>query len=174
VGANGRAGHLVTTISDKGSPGCLIEGFLDDDPERQAILEKLGVQYLGKIEALDQLMIERVIDCVYVCLPLRSSYDTAQGILDLCEAAGVPVFMVADLLPLHTETDALWCTETPSTACLAAPQREAPEPAPRPTRDRGVAPLLTALSAAFSGLAYGRLVLSRQRNEGGPRPPESM
>jgi hypothetical protein len=79
---------------------------LDDDPNRGHILENHGVHCLGQIGDLERVLTERVVDCVYVCLPLRSSYDAVQGIVGLCERGGVPVCMPIDLLesPLAART----------------------------------------------------------------------
>ena len=171
VGANGRAEHLVKEIAAKGLPGCRIEVFVDDDLDRRAALEELGVPYLGPISVLERLMLDQVIDCVYVCLPMRSSYDRAQSVVDLCEEAGVPVFLMADFLPMHTESDDLWRMESQNVAELQEPPRE--ELAPVPQAD-SVTPAFSALSAAFDGLVSMKPAFPRQPGGGHPRPPFSV
>ncbi len=161
VGANERAGHLVKSLREKLSPGCLIEGFVDDDLDRREFLEAHGVPCLGPIAALEHLMIDRVIDCVYVCLPLRSAYDKAEGVLNLCEEAGVPVHMVADFLPLPGGTGATWCmVPENSMDFVEGPQRN-PSPALSSVRGGALTPFLTALSAVFFGLISGMLLFSQ-------------
>ena len=161
VGASKRAEHLVEEITGKRVTGCAIEGFVDDDPERRTALETLGVRYLGTIDALDRLMCEQVIDSVYVCLPLRSSYDIAQRILTLCEEAGVRVYMVTDLLPQRTRPGAMWCM-APLYAedAVERPQRESPFTL-ESLRGGALTPLLTALTAVFFGLISGSLLFSQ-------------
>jgi FlaA1/EpsC-like NDP-sugar epimerase len=171
VGGNERSEHLVRRITGKGSPDCHVEGFLDDDSGRGDVLETLGVPYLGPVTGLERLMIDRVIDCVYVCLPLRSSYDQAKSVLDLCNAAGVTVFLLADFLPLRGESSHLWRME---------PQEE--EGRSQRVETRGLqarrlgfmARVADALSAVFSGLAALDPAYPRQQNSGRPRPPFPM
>lgn len=155
VGANGRSVRLVESIVGKGSSGCHIEGFVDDDADRHEILEGLGVHYLGQIAALDQLMIDRVIDCVYVCLPLRSAYDKAQRVVDLCGTAGVPVLMVADVLPLRSESDALWSVESQYPADQAQGSRASLSFALKSPLSLLFAALSAAVSAGLSASLFG-------------------
>ena len=162
VGANGRAAHLMQALSAANAPPCVFEGFLDDDPGRREVLERWGAPYLGVVDDFDRLANERVIDGVYVCLPLRSSYDTAERILAHCEMAGIPAYLVADLLPLHAESDAAWCMEP-----------AAPAESGRPAQTEK-APLFATLSAAVAGLLPASVVPPRHRNESHPAPPYKL
>jgi len=159
AGANERAAHLMKILSSADAPPCVIEGFLDDDPGRRDTLERWGAPYLGSVDDFGRLVNERVIDGVYVCLPMRSSYDTAGRILALCETAGIPAYLVADVLPLHAETDAAWCMEP-----AAHPGAEPRGTAARP-------PLFAALSSAFSGLVPASVVPPRRHGGKHPDPP---
>lgn len=170
VGGNERSEHLVKRIAGKGLSDCQIEGFLDDDASRSNALDSLGIPYLGPVAAIERLMIDRVVDCVYVCLPLRSSYDKAKNVLDLCNAAGVPVFLLADFLPLRSEPGGFWCMEPRETA--GSPSGETP-PAEQGRRAGLLARFFGALSAVFSGLASLDPAYSRQQHGGSPRPPFS-
>jgi hypothetical protein len=145
----------VNAIAKKRSPVCRIEGFLDDDPDRRTAMERLGVPYFGPIAALERLMIDRVVDCVYVCLPLRTSYDRVQGIVDACHTAGVRVFLLADLLPLHTEAADLWRMEPRQAGDLPQHSPEEPVSAPQTRRNRPIPGVYTAQPADFFGLASG-------------------
>lgn len=152
VGANGRSEHLAEALAETTPAGCLIEGFLDDGSDRSAILGALGLRYLGPTAALDRLLIERVIDRVYVCLPLRSAYDAAQRVVDLCEMAGVPVFVVTDLLPMQTESDTLWCME-PQCATGHTERPKKQSAFTLKSRSGGtMLPMRTILSTVLSGL----------------------
>jgi len=161
VGANERAGRLVKNVLETVSANCSIEGFVDDDPDRQGYLESLGVPCLGPIAALERLMIERVIDCVYVCLPLRSAYDKAQEVLSLCEKAGVPVRMVADFLPARTGPGVTWCTVPEDSRDFFEGPLSARSSEEQSVRSGRLAPFFTALSAAFFGLISGMLFFSQ-------------
>jgi hypothetical protein len=111
VGANKSTTRLVESIMAHDQYGYQIDGFLEDDPERAELVVKYGVPYLGKIENLEDLLVNRVIDWVYVTLPMRSSYETILNIAHLCEAVGVPVRLVADLIPLGSPARHLWQLE---------------------------------------------------------------
>ncbi len=107
VGANQCTDHLVRVVQSSPQFGWYIEGFLENDPSRRNILERYGVRYLGPIEELERLLVDRVVDSVYVSLPLKSHYNTVQRIVNLCEGIGVPVRMVADLFPLRVAVSAV-------------------------------------------------------------------
>jgi len=101
VGANERARHLVDVLIEHGEYGYHIAGALDDDPERMRFYEGHDVPYLGKVADLERVMVNQVIDEVYVCLPVRSYYETIVSMAHLCEGVGTPIRMIADLFPLR-------------------------------------------------------------------------
>ncbi len=104
IGANERAAHLVQIFHANEQYGYHIEGFLEDNPERRRILERHGLSYLGRVDDLEQLLLERVIDRIYVALPVRSQYEVVRSITNLCEGIGVPVRFIADFFPLGVLT----------------------------------------------------------------------
>jgi len=101
IGSNERSQKLVTILQANEQYGYHIEGFLEHDPERKQLLEDCGVPYLGDIEELDKVLVQRVIDAVYIALPVRSHYEVIQSAAHLCEGVGVPVRFMADLFPLQ-------------------------------------------------------------------------
>ncbi|MBI2425841.1 MAG: sugar transferase [Candidatus Hydrogenedentes bacterium] len=107
IGANERAARLVAIFQANEQYGYHIEGILEDEPERAAQLEHTGVPYLGPIKELERLLLERVLDSVYIALPVRSHYEKIQSVAHLCEGIGVPVRLVADLFPLRMATSYL-------------------------------------------------------------------
>lgn len=104
VGVNERTQELVEVILSHRYYGYRIAGMLEDEPERGRRLEKYNIAYLGKFEALEEVLIKHVIDEVYICLPVRSRYETIQRMAHLCEGVGVSVRMIADLFPLRLAT----------------------------------------------------------------------
>jgi len=122
VGANERTARLAQIILSHEQYGYHIEGFLDDDEGRSGLLERHNIPYLGKIRVLEQLLVDRVIDVVYVSLPVRSHYETIQSIAHLCEGVGVPVRLAADLFPLRIATSQITRLKDVPLVCLSAPE----------------------------------------------------
>ena len=104
VGANDRSRHLVQIIQNHPHYGYRIAGILDDDSKRALVVEDLDVPFLGHFDDLIKVLKEHVVDEVYICLPVRSRYETIQQVAHLCEDVGVSVRMVADLFPLRLAT----------------------------------------------------------------------
>jgi len=101
IGSNARTAHLVEILLANEHYGYHIAGFLEDDPGRRSLLERFGVHCLGGIQELEKILVEHVVDGVYITLPVRSFYETVRSIAHLCEGVGVPVRLLADLFPLR-------------------------------------------------------------------------
>ena len=104
IGANDRTKHLVDAFRANEHYGYYIDGFLEDELQRRSILEEYNIPCFGEIENLENVLLEHVIDTVYISLPVRSHYETIQSIAHLCEGIGVPVRFLADLFPLRMAT----------------------------------------------------------------------
>ena len=104
IGANSRSKQLVHTIVNHPHYGYRLVGILEDEPARCRIVEEFNLPYLGKFGALDEVLTKHVVDEVYICLPVRSRYETIQSMANLCEGVGVSVRMIADLFPLRLAT----------------------------------------------------------------------
>lgn len=104
VGANPRARHLVEVMISHGQYGYHLVGLLDDEPERVRYLKEYDVNYLGGVHDLERILLENVIDEVYICLPVRKYYTTINSAAHLCEGAGILVRLIADLFPLRVAT----------------------------------------------------------------------
>src|SRR5690606_28520614 len=96
VGINERTRHLIEVIQEHAGLGYEILGALDNDAERASHIDGAGVSYLGEVSKLKDMILGNAVDEVYICLPVRSSYEEIQEIAHLCEGAGIPVHMVAD------------------------------------------------------------------------------
>lgn len=107
VGANERTVHLIQVLKTQSGLGYTLEGVLDDEPGRCDETDATGVPYQGKIATLKERLLAGDIDEVYICLPVRSRYEEIQEIAHLCEGAGVPVHLVADLFPMRVATSRL-------------------------------------------------------------------
>jgi len=104
IGINARTKELVNSIQHHPQFGYRLVGVLEDEPTRCRMVEEFNLPYLGKFDSLDQVLTKHVIDEVYICLPVRSRYETIQNMAYLCEDAGVGVRMIADLFPLRLAT----------------------------------------------------------------------
>ena len=124
AGANPRAAKLTEVLLSHERYGYHIEGFLDDDSERQHYLEGYDIPYLGKIEELERLLVETVVDLVYVTLPVRTQYETVRNIAHLCEGIGVSVRLIGDLFPLRAATGELIHVGDTPLLSLSAPSIE--------------------------------------------------
>ena len=65
VGVNERTQELVEVIAGHRYYGYRIAGMLEDEPERGRRLEKYNIAYLGKFDALEEVLVKQVIDEVY-------------------------------------------------------------------------------------------------------------
>jgi exopolysaccharide biosynthesis polyprenyl glycosylphosphotransferase len=107
VGANDRTVHLIDVLRMQSVAGYNLSGVLDDDPERGTMVESEGVPYIGDISSLKERVIQGEVDEVYICLPVRSRYESIQEIAHLCEGGGISVHLVADLFPMRVATSRL-------------------------------------------------------------------
>jgi exopolysaccharide biosynthesis polyprenyl glycosylphosphotransferase len=97
VGSNDRTRRLAEIMRSHEQYGYNIVGFLEDDATRSHFLDDFDIPYLGSVKKLEELLIDEVVDVVYVTLPLRSQYPIIQDIAHLCEGIGVQVRLVGDL-----------------------------------------------------------------------------
>lgn len=126
VGANPRARHLVDVMTSHGQYGYHLVGLLDDEPDRAKYLKDLGISYLGSVRDLERILLEQVIDEVYICLPVRKFYTTINSAAHLCEGVGVPVRLIADLFPLRVATSRVHQLEDiPLLSLSAIPEAQA-------------------------------------------------
>ena len=107
IGANSRASNVARTLLSNQYFGFQIVGYLDDDESRRPYLDDLDIRYYGKVRDLETILQDRVVDVVYISLPVRSQYETIESIAHLCEGVGVPVRMLADLFPLRMASSRL-------------------------------------------------------------------
>jgi exopolysaccharide biosynthesis polyprenyl glycosylphosphotransferase len=123
VGADEGAARLARTFLADEHRGYHIEGFLDDDADRGAALEQQGLPYLGKLRKIERLLIDRMIDEVYISLPLGEFYETVQHITHLCETLGVPVRLVGDMFPMQlAECDVTQIGDVPLLSLMTRPR----------------------------------------------------
>ncbi|MFM1921297.1 MAG: hypothetical protein RLZZ303_2931 [Candidatus Hydrogenedentota bacterium] len=104
VGSNARTLELARLLMHNQQYGYNIVGYLEDEDDRCAMLDSLGLQRLGDFKDLEKVMQHVVIDELHVGLPVRSYYMTIQNMADLCLGVGVSLRLVADIFPLKIAT----------------------------------------------------------------------
>ena len=92
IGAGARGQKIVKLIKQNPDIGYHFVGFVDD----------LKVPYiLGKLEQIEQVLAENVIDEVIVCLPIKSFYDKMETVVKAAEEQGITVRIYSDLFNLR-------------------------------------------------------------------------
>ena len=92
VGTGPRALTLARELSS--IPGSRLVGYVDIG-ERPSTPE-IGELYLGDFQQLERILLEQMVDQVYVALPVRSRYAEIEAALQVCERTGVSVSWLAD------------------------------------------------------------------------------
>ena len=85
VGAGKRGRAFAAQLEDHRALGLRVLGFVDDD-EELAVGLRPG-QYLGRIDDIERVLHERVVDEVAICLPF-TQWDRIDAIAALCEEEG--------------------------------------------------------------------------------------
>jgi exopolysaccharide biosynthesis polyprenyl glycosylphosphotransferase len=91
VGTSSRALGFAQQLRSHGELGLHIVGFLADDPEA-----RLGVNVLGRVEELPDVLHRYVIDEIAVCLPFRE-WDKIEVLVGLCQDEGKSVRIPIEL-----------------------------------------------------------------------------
>jgi len=145
VGANERTAHLIHIMQSRAYLGYRIEGFIESDPARAAVLEKLGIMHRGGFDSLNAVLAEHDIDEVFVSLPVRSCYDMLESMEQVCEKNHIPLYLVADIFPMRIAKRCLGhIGDVPVVSFSAVPESRA----------------LLAIKRAFDFFASSALILA--------------
>lgn len=125
VGANPRTRRLMEGLARQEHYGLKLLGVVEDDPARMTHLEGMNVDCLGGFDELEKLLTGRVVDEVFITLPIRTFYTTITSMAHLCEGVGVPVRFVADLFPLRVARSRVFeVLDIPVLSLSAVPESE--------------------------------------------------
>ena len=95
IGSGPRAQALGREVYDPGGVQGQLVGFMDT---ASAITDDLVRQrWLGPIEALESVLMRRVVDEVLIALPIKSCYQQIQDVIHTCERLGVQATYLADI-----------------------------------------------------------------------------
>ncbi len=105
VGANPRTAHLLEVLNNDSSLGYNVLGIIESDAERLKEFGSSETRYLGGVDSIQTLLQDEPVQTVFVGLPVRSHYENIQRVARYCEAAEVPVHLIADLFPTNIATN---------------------------------------------------------------------
>lgn len=126
IGSNDRARQLLAVMQSTRKHGHSPVGLIEDDPERAEPLATANLPWLGPTSELDQILENESVNEVYICLPIRSSYEKVMTIVEICEQHAVEVHMAADLFPLRIATNRLmYVQDIPLLSLSAVPEQQA-------------------------------------------------
>jgi len=86
VGSRRRAIGVYKKLKAQGVRRGIVLGFVDPDDSHA---KYLPCDYLGSLDKLETILIRNPVDMVYLALPLKSHYHTAQEAIRICERIGV-------------------------------------------------------------------------------------
>jgi exopolysaccharide biosynthesis polyprenyl glycosylphosphotransferase len=101
IGTNPRATHLAVRIGRKPELGYRVLGFADDPWPGLRGFKELGYPISTDLSHLSQFLRESVVDEVFICLPLKSYYETIRDIIERCESQGILVRLLGRLFDLR-------------------------------------------------------------------------
>jgi exopolysaccharide biosynthesis polyprenyl glycosylphosphotransferase len=97
VGRNPRAENIAKKIKEKPGCGVYLLGYLDCTENGNSSSGSSDLNLIGKLEDLETILREKVVDEVIVTLPLKSFYSEIEKIISICENVGVEVKIPTDL-----------------------------------------------------------------------------
>jgi len=100
VGTNPRAVDLARKIAARPGLGYHLLGFVDDPARAHPSFADSGRRLLADLTGFGPFLASSVVDEVIICLPLRSYYQEASRLAQLCHEQGIMVRISSDLFDL--------------------------------------------------------------------------
>jgi len=100
IGTNDRAIAFADKINGTPEIGYSVVGFIDDPWANIEKLDKSKYPLLGRLNHLEKLLKNNIIDEVIICLPIKSYYEKINKLLNICEEQGVNVRLAANFFDL--------------------------------------------------------------------------
>ncbi len=91
VGTNSRAVEFADRIRNRPELGYSIAGFIDDDWDGTPAFEATGHSRCCTFSGLAEFLRQNVVDEAAIYLPLRSYYQHASQLVELCEEHGIVI-----------------------------------------------------------------------------------
>jgi exopolysaccharide biosynthesis polyprenyl glycosylphosphotransferase len=159
VGAGPRAQAFAAQLEDHRELGLEVSGFLDDDPFDLP----RGWRRLGRLDAIESILHDSVIDEVVICLPF-SQWDKVDAISQIAEDEGKIVRVPMDVIGRafsHGRMEEL--DGTPVFSLVSGPDRAISLALKRGLDILGAVVAMVILSPVFAVVA-----IAIRRNDGGP------
>jgi exopolysaccharide biosynthesis polyprenyl glycosylphosphotransferase len=100
IGTNPRALEFARRIQSQPARASRIVGFVDDDWCRLSAFQQSEFSLVCDIEGLPEFLRHNVVDEVAMYLPLRSSYERAARVAEICERQGIVMRFDGDIFSL--------------------------------------------------------------------------
>jgi exopolysaccharide biosynthesis polyprenyl glycosylphosphotransferase len=101
VGTNERAIRFARNIEARPDLGYRIIGFVDDEWKGVGEFRQNGYALVANLSGLRDFIRHNVVDEVVLELPIKSLYQAASEIVDLCREQGIIVRRLTDIFSLH-------------------------------------------------------------------------
>lgn len=97
IGRNDRASRIAQKIADTPEFGLRILGIVDDDQNGCKYENINNLNLIGNIDDFESIMKSKIVDEVFITLPMKSYYSSIEKIVAYCEEVGVEVEIPADI-----------------------------------------------------------------------------
>jgi exopolysaccharide biosynthesis polyprenyl glycosylphosphotransferase len=167
VGSGPIAARMYDQLQSDPSQNVLVVGFVDSDPH--PALAGNGSTHLGGVRDLEDILMHRVVDDVFIGLPIKSRYEEIRESIAACVRVGVPARYSADLFggtfPDQGQgghsVPVLSLSETPSVDRLAA--KRAIDVAGALMLSVLLAPVMLGITVAIKLTSPGPVLFSQDR-----------
>ncbi|MDY0044507.1 MAG: sugar transferase [Syntrophales bacterium] len=97
AGKNTRSLKLEQMINESPGYGLRVLGYIDDPNDSPSAVTDFSYPLLGSLENLSSIMREKVVDEIFITLPIKSFYSQIQDIIRTAQKVGVEVKIPVDL-----------------------------------------------------------------------------
>src|SRR5258708_16820257 len=96
LGSGRRASKAWREIRTRYHSSIKLLGFVDDrDPDEMP--PDVATRYLGRVDELNELLLNEVVDIILVAMPIKSCYTLMQRSIQIAEDVGVQVIYLQDI-----------------------------------------------------------------------------
>jgi exopolysaccharide biosynthesis polyprenyl glycosylphosphotransferase len=100
IGTGEHAQKFAKKLSQSNELGYHILGFVDDQWEGLVRFNNNKWNLLTDLKGFQELLMQKVIDEVFISLPLKSYYDKINTVIKLCEDQGITIRFISDIFEL--------------------------------------------------------------------------